>query len=421
MAEQNYTRGQIAIDPILGLPPTGYISDDLKMNSMPIAEVIPCTPEFRPGLSIFSLRNDWSKYQALLTNAGYRLSKTPLKLAFLADNFPTDTFSNEYGESFLQKMTDVASEGMASISQFFGSRKLTGLGSDITNALKKQGGLVGTVGGGLESATRGLKDFGTTLAKEGGRLGQVATRVGEVANTLLSGARVDFPSVWKNSAYAPSYTMTVRLYNPNPESLEDTRKYIIGPIAAILLLGLPQSEDGNTYNWPFFSKVKVPGIYNLSPAFISNIAVIKGGDQQQIAFNQRLGIVDVRIDFGSLYNSILVGGKGRERPTLKTYLQAMESEKKATSGKDLQRKPNTVSIPYEYTNVAKEEKARESELQRLALNKRKDALRAKGNSGHTQHALTTGEVDSPPSRVTTDDSNKYASLYSDLPSDFSLA
>jgi hypothetical protein len=422
MAQQSVYSGGISIDPIIGLPPTGYISDDLKLNSMPVAEITPCKPEFRPGLSIFTLKNDWDTYSNQLMKVGYQLTKTPLKVAFLADNFPTDTFNNEYGESFLQKMTDVASGGMASISQFFGTKKLSDLSREVISTMKGQEGLVGTLGAGMEAAQNQLRSFGTSMKNIGGPIGTMAARVGSVANTLLSGARVDFPQVWKNSAYAPSYTMTVRLYNPNPGSLFDTKKHIIGPIAALLLLGLPQSEDGETYIWPFFSKVKAPGIYDLNPSYISSIAVIKGGDQQQIAYNQRLGIVDVRIDFGSLYNSIIVGGKhGTDRPTLKMYLQAMEKEKTITSAKDLAKKPNTVVI-HEEGELGKKALQKEN-ARKLALYKRsrlEDEIKARANSGHTQYA-GSGEITTPQSRATVAQVEKYTNLYNQLPVDFYAA
>jgi hypothetical protein len=122
------------------------------------------------------------------------------------------------------------------------------------------------------------------------------------------------------------------LYNPNPADPESTKKYIAGPLAAILTLGLPRSDNGRTYNWPFFHKIRSTGIYNLDPAIITNIAVIKGGDQQQIAYNQHLAIVDVRIDFSSLYNSILIEEGGQtmtNRPTLRSYLDALTKNDKA--------------------------------------------------------------------------------------------
>ena len=472
-----YDDSRIKLDPILGLPPTGHISDDLKINSMPMVEIIPCIPFFRPGLSIFSLENAWGKYQSLLYYAGYSLSSRPLKLAFLADNFPTDTFSNEYGESFLQKMTDVASEGLASVSQFLGQRSATGLLKEVGEFTKDQGGLIGAVGSAGMGAFNKISDFGKNAVKHGGRIGQAAGQMGNVVNTLLSGARVDFPNVWKNSAYAPSYSMTIRLYNPNPGDLASTKKHIIGPIAAILLLGIPQSENGSTYNWPFLHKVKAPGIYNLDPAFISNIAVIKGGDQQQIGFNQRLAMVDVRIDFGSLFNSILAsGGKASgDRPTLRKYLKAMESEKFGVSSREqLGSTPPSVAGDIKEWNLKKIEKERETNLKRLEREKRIDrrlrkiATRARRMNLREKYGLTsfwqvvaieegskTGiSVDAARryvlgskgreyrsnlakssnaklamdsldntttnSRVTNNQNLKYVSLYNDMPGDFSL-
>jgi hypothetical protein len=134
--------------------------------------------------------------------------------------------------------------------------------------------------------------------------------------------------LWKNSAYTPSYTMTVRLYNPNPSSDEATEKYIVAPIAAIMLLGVPISEDSTTYSWPFIHSFHSPGIYKIDPAFISNITVIKGGDQQQIAFNQKLALVDVRIDIGSLFNSMMVAKAGNtRRPTVLSYVENLKQKK----------------------------------------------------------------------------------------------
>jgi hypothetical protein len=120
--------------------------------------------------------------------------------------------------------------------------------------------------------------------------------------------------------------MTVRLYNPNPRSVKDTKKFIVGPIVALMLLAVPITDNGSTYSWPFFHRILSPGIYDLNPGFISNITVIKGGDQQQISQQQRMGIVDVRIDVGSLFSTMVAGGTAisqKTRPTVRKYAQAM--------------------------------------------------------------------------------------------------
>ncbi len=312
----------------IGLPPEyeTYVSRHVVENTMPLAEIYPCKPQFKTGMTLFTLEEDWTAYSNIIKNLGFSVGDSPLRVSFLADNFPTDTFTNEYGETFLTKMADVASGSIRDLMQITGTRTLGGATGKISDYLKdlgeKSGGAVKTglaaAGKMTEKAEMGLRSIENRFAGA------------KTISGLLAGNRVDFPQVWKSSGFSPSYTMTIRLFNPKPWNVEVTKKYIIGPLAAILALGVPQSKDGSTYSWPFFHKVKSPGIYNLNPAVITNISVIKGGDQQQISQGQLLGMVDVRIDFVSLFNSLLVeteGSKIKNRPTLKSYLDALKEEK----------------------------------------------------------------------------------------------
>ena len=327
------------IDYVIGLPPNNLEerTNTVIQNSMPLCRIYPGIPSFTKGLSLYERLDAFSdslpreqgtvaaksssrqSYKSLLNSYNFDLKQPNstgcLTVAYQADSFPTDSFTNDYGENFLQKFTDVASEGAASIAQMMGVgsateavNQLAGnlpMGEEIQKALGKAGSMINTI---LPSSVAGGVN---------------------VANRLAAGGRIDFPMVWKTSSFQPSYTMTIRLYNPNPGNDNSTRKYIIAPIAALMLLGVPYSEDGFTYSWPFIHRIVSPGIYDLDPAFISNITVIKGGDQQQIAYNQKLGVVDVRIDFGSLFSSMLASGKNvdRTRPTLRKYLNALEGKK----------------------------------------------------------------------------------------------
>jgi hypothetical protein len=339
------------LDFTFGLPP-----DDLHphtnivmRNSMPLAKIYPGIPSFQQGTDLFTRgglfeasghslpkKDQWQKgtnktsmaYHDLLRDHKFELSQTDaekgqngcIAVAFLADSFPTDSFTNEYGENFLQKFTDVASEGAASLAQMFGVRDAGEAFRKMTGAMKKKGGLLETAAGGMETGAKAARDFLGAIPIVGGGA--------KMVSALAMGSRLDFPMVWKTSGFQPSYTMTIRLYNPNPKSESSTNKYIIGPIAALMLLGIPLSKDGSTYSWPFIHRIYSPGLFDLDPAFISNITVIKGGDQQQISFGQHLGIVDVRLDFGSLYSTILAGkGLSNNRPTLKKYLQSMREGK----------------------------------------------------------------------------------------------
>lgn len=345
------------VDYVIGMPPittrTGdsihtQRSAEAVKNTMPVATIYPGIPSFEFGIDLFTRQNAFKPssfnedprfqrkttrntnfYLPMLREHGYNLDESihnqGLKVAYIADNFPTDTFSNEYGENFLQKFTDVASEGAASIAQMFGARDIGQVANKMTGAAKKQGGFAAQMAGMADKARGYIDDLGT-MFKE---FSPAGARMAGMVSSLMAGSRIDFPMVWKTSAFQPSYTMTIRLYNPNPGNPQSTKKYIIAPIAALMLLGIPISQDGSTYSWPFLHKVECKGIYSLDPAFIQNITVVKGGDQQQISWRQSLGLVDVRIDFGSLFSSMLATGNSTEktRPTLKNYLKAMETEK----------------------------------------------------------------------------------------------
>jgi len=312
---------------IIGLPPSSFVSDHMIKNSMPLAEIIPCEPIFESGMTLFKLNSTEGKknYNKILKKHGFDID-FPIKVAFLADSFPTDSFTNEYGETFLEQIAETASKGFSELIQMTGSKTIgeaTKKIGEITKTFgKEQGGIIG----------KALGTFGEAAKKGGAAIKGVESKHG-LAGTisgLVAGRRVDFPQVWKGSAFSPSYTMTVRLYNPNPGNINATRKYIVGPLAVLLCLVLPRSQDGSTYNWPFFHKVKSRGIYELNPAVITNISVIKGGDQQQISYQQHLGIVDVRIDFSSLFSSILIeegDSQMTNRPTLRSYLESIEDKK----------------------------------------------------------------------------------------------
>lgn len=412
------------IDYIIGLPP-GNLSDDVVAgrsqivmeNSMPIAKIYPGIPSFTEGLSLFTrspaFKSEGKKnlsYLNILNNHGYGLKQPKysntgedgcLVLAYLADSFPTDSFSNEYGENFLQGLTNVASEGAAAITQMMGARDLGQAATSLTNRLKNKGGTVGSLGRLLES--------GKNIASEtlGALLPPSVTGGVDLISRLAAGSRIDFPMIWKSSSFQSSYTMTVRLYNPNPANKASTIKYIAAPIAAIMLLAIPISSDGVTYSWPFIHKIVSPGIYNLDSAFISNVTIIKGGDQQQISFKQSLGVVDVRIDFGSLYSSMLAAkGLSRTRPTLKSYLNAMVGIDSEKSGV---RNFSSTSP----TSVLQQEKDEES------LKRNTDVIQSK-NQAQTTSELTDEEKDNPPDRVSASTKTTANRLVSNLPSFFNV-
>ena len=319
---------------VFGYPPSTYVSDDMIINSMPVLQIYPSLPVFQSGLTLFRVQDAWDEYSTTLKAIGYEIAdqpRGPLELAFIADSFPTESFSNDYGESFLQKFTDVASQGMSEITQMMGAREFTEAMGKMAGGLsafgEQQGGLTGTVVGGagdlIKKSRQGLEALRDAASNSNSAVGKAFGGGIDVLNKLMAGHRVDFPVVWRNAGFNPNYQVTIRLYNPNPGSLRRTKENIMGPLAAILLLGIPGSEDGKTYTWPYYHRIKCEGIFDLQPAVITNITVIKGGDQQQLAYNQRVSIVDVRIDFRTVFSSMLYDRSNNiltGRPNLSSYI-----------------------------------------------------------------------------------------------------
>ncbi len=320
-----------------GLPPSTWISDEMVVNSMPVLQITPAKPVFDSGLNLFRVEDASEDYKKVLANHGFA-TQIPIRCAFLADNFPTDSFTNEYGETFLQKFTDVASQGMSQLAQMTGSDSGTegmkNIGTALGSAAEGMDGVIGSLISGAGSAASGMGSGIEKLIKrmQSGEAKSLTGVMGGGAgllNKMVAGHRVDFPQVWRNSGFTPSYSATIRLYNPNPGDPKSTEQYIKGPLAALMCLAIPRSDDGQTYNWPFFHIIKATGIYDLNPAVITNITIIKGGDQQQISYNQKLAMVDVRLDIASLYGSMLVeeGSKTfSNRPTVRSYLDSLSDD-----------------------------------------------------------------------------------------------
>ena len=313
------------LEPTLGLPPGDEFSDFMIENSMPIIEIMPSKPTFVKGLTIFTAGPAGEEYQEKLRGFGYEfpynLKNIPMKVAFQADSFPSDSFSNDYGESFLAKAADVTSSGLAELKYMFGGRSARDTLGNIAGALKSGGGILSTAVSGMESAA---KKFEATMGNmtKGHKTLQ---GLGRLAEDLLSGQRVDFPQVWKGSAFSPSYDLTVRLYNPNTKNDEYHKRFIVGPLVALLLLGVPVGgKTGKTYDYPYLIKGICDGLFELNPGFISGMSVVKGGDQMSISYNQRPSVIDVRLTMGGLYSVMTDGGGGYN---LKSYIKRLEGKK----------------------------------------------------------------------------------------------
>jgi vacuolar-type H+-ATPase subunit H len=310
---------------IIGLPPQDEMSSNMILNSMPILEIIPSIPNFQQGLTLFTLKDAKEQYKAELKKVGYSIN-FPIQIAFIADNFPSLSVNNEWGESFLQKSTDVASQGASEIAFMTGTRTASEGVSKIAGALAgSQGEIAKTLGAGILGAKQSATDF---IGKLGTQLGNkgVAERVTTLIDEVMAGNRIDFPHVWKGSSFVPTFSITVRLHNPVPANDKMHENYLLAPLAALLTLGTPiqMAKEDNVYGFPFLCNIKCKGLFIMNPAAISGISV-QLGMENMIAYNQRPTMIDVRIEFQSLYTS-LITGKSSDRPSIGQYLTVLREK-----------------------------------------------------------------------------------------------
>lgn len=336
-------------DVVGGPPETGTgisQSNDLLRNSRLVLDVYPMKAKLQSGISLFTLEQDWETYKQILADCGIAPPKNSgnyVRIACQADSFPNDTFQNDYGDHFLSNIMDFGANGFTQLAQMGGSRQ-GGLDTvnNIGNVFNQLGasdpdsflGKVATSAGGAAKGAAGWSKDKIAQMKASGNT--TAASIANSMNLLLGGARIDFPMIWKNSTYNPTFSINVRLYNPHPAKETSTNMWIKAPLGALLALGLPiglqEGDDAFGYSWPLFCKVVCKGVFEIKAGAISSITVTKGGEQGSVSFNQRLGIVDVRIDFINLHNvMIAMSSKIEERPTLKGYLNNIMDKENITT------------------------------------------------------------------------------------------
>jgi len=304
------------------------IYQDIMDSSFYTIQVNACVPNTQTGPQLYTLRDATAQFNTRLNSVLGQVASEcgagsppsiswPIQIHAIVDTPISEQFTNQYDESFVSRITNAVGGGINELRQIMGIRNMEELNAKIQqmkqNAKQKGGGffldtLLGIAG----------QVTGAATALEQAMGGNQSTRA--IAN-LFQGHKIEFPKVWRDSNYSTSYSFTIRLYNPNPGDVNSTFKHVITPLATLLLFVVPYSDDGFTYDWPFFCKAYAPGLFKLKYGAFADIAVTKGGDTIAIAFNQIPAIVDVRITLIDLFSTML-GGNGQQT-NIVDYLATM--------------------------------------------------------------------------------------------------
>lgn len=360
---------------IIGLPPQVHIDygDDHAekttkhiLSAYPMVTIIPAYPEFGGAddassmFDLFEVSEDKGikKYQEIKENLGLSSDPNSLKIAYQNNTVISESFNSEYGPSMFEEMANIGSTRMAEMRYVMGAETPYHMLSKIKGNISPNqlNALQDSISPFFNSATDYIFNIGNTKLPTGSNprleqlrnfypssqgsgmsgtmggamdyiTGTAGKLIGKGVGQLLIGSRVDFPQIWKGSSYSPSYSITVKLYNPRPDLEESYIQHIVKPLARILALMTPIADSDTTFAFPLLCKVKAPGLFNIESGFISSVEVTKGGENNDITFAQRPNEIDVSITFGELHN-VMVSESGdaevhEDKPTLKSYINTL--------------------------------------------------------------------------------------------------
>ena len=209
-----------------------------------------------------------------------------------------------FTESYSNSLQNITLLGI--LSEMAQSAEIKGQNiSKLSFALKSAGFFNNEYGNKASSViNEQLKSLGETVGMPG------LADVGSNLVSILSGNKPIFPLLWWDSTFSCAYNFTVRLYNPNPANKELHMQTIVKPLCVLLACMLPaasgSSFSDNTYSSPLYFDVESPGIFKLNNAMITNMSVVKGGDDNAIAFNGRPSVVDVRFGVTPTYDKRVI-------------------------------------------------------------------------------------------------------------------
>ena len=108
-------------------------------------------------------------------------------------------------------------------------------------------------------------------------LGDVIKSISSSASTIVSGANLIFPEIWKASSYQRNFNIEIKLSTPygTPRNIFLD---ILVPMWFWVCLAAPRQADVNSYMSPFLVRCHVPGIFSVNNGLVTALSIRKGGD-----------------------------------------------------------------------------------------------------------------------------------------------
>ena len=284
------------------------------LESMVLTYIKPMKIEKLDNINNIKFQSDFDTYQKIVnlvaSNAGVSVGDIDLSdwkskgipiISVMEGSFG-ESFNNSLGDSFLASAGNFVSDAQRDAMQLTGSTSFTDFAQ---KGLGQIGDLIPGIGGLFTGAGNVVKSIDDRMKKEQAKNNKTTSQLQTVLEVLNQGNKMDFPKVWKSSSMSQSYTLTTRLYCPDPNNNKSYVENIILPLIYLLVLALPRQDVSQSYKFPFYVQYTVPGNLNLY-GMITNLSVVKGGDSMQFSNTQRPYLVDVRLQIDQLYDVMVV-------------------------------------------------------------------------------------------------------------------
>lgn len=232
---------------------------------------------------------------------GATIAGSPFKFACM-DFVQTESVNNNYSDSFLQGVNNIASEVVGGYA-YMTNQNWNDFGKLIKNNLDG-------ISNGLGDAMEGIyANSGTQGLIEG-----VRKSVGDsTLGGLMTGYRLDLPKIWKNTTNEKTYTLKWQLSCP-ADNVNAIRDKIIIPYTIALCMSSPISDRSYLYKWPYVVRLKIPGFVHLPLAAITNLQIVKPGDGKTLTHTGKYLSITLQATVQSLYSTQFIVESGGEVP-----------------------------------------------------------------------------------------------------------
>ena len=200
------------------------------------------------------------------------------------DSGPSDTLSNQVGESSLKSMMDSGSSTMKEIAFMANS-------------------------GGIDTETLATFMEGSSAALQAGlsailgnnSISGALNRIINLGSNVLQGHNIIIPDVYQSSSYSKPYQLTIHLKSPYGTKLGYYLDIFV-PMMHLLALAMPTQESANTFSSPFLIKAYIDGVYSCNLGMVENISITKSTESYSVS-----GLpseVDVTLNIVDLYSDL---------------------------------------------------------------------------------------------------------------------